>query len=230
MKTVLMVDDEAKIREVVASYLENEGFKTQEAGTGAEALQHVAKGSIDLVILDLMLPDMMGEQVCRQIRQRSSVPILMLTAKVAADDRIEGLTLGADDYLTKPFNPRELVARVRAILRRSTETGLLADRIHFAEGLVIDTRRHEVFKKERPLNLTPNEYRLLISLARHPDRTFTREQLIEKVLGFDFDGDARTIDQHIKNLRHKLEVDPKNPQFLVTVYGVGYRFAGGAAL
>ncbi len=228
MKTILMVDDEDKIRDVVVSYLQKDGFRTLEAGTGTEALQMVRNAPIDLVILDLMLPDFPGEQVCQTIRKLSSVPILMLTAKVAEENRIQGLTIGADDYMTKPFDPRELVARVRAILRRTDDHYLLADRISFHnDELVIDSARNEVFSRGEPVNLTPSEYKLLLVLARHPLRQFTREELVEKVLGFDFEGDARAIDQHIKNLRQKIEPDPKQPKYIHTVYGKGYRFVGG---
>lgn len=230
MKTILVVDDEEKIREVVVSYLERSGYKTLEAETGMEALETVRSTALDLVILDLMLPDVTGEEVCQHIRRLSSVPVLMLTAKVALEDRVRGLQLGADDYLVKPFSPREMVERVRAILRRSNEQALLAERISFDDGeLVIDSLDNRVLKHEVPINLTPNEYKLLVVLARNPRRIFTREELIEKVLGFDFEGDVRTIDQHVKNVRHKIESDPKRPKYVVTVYGVGYKFTGGTA-
>jgi DNA-binding response OmpR family regulator len=230
MKTILIVDDEAKIRDVVASYLQKETYRTLEASTGREALEHLNNPAVrlDLCILDLMLPDISGEDVCRQIRRSSALPVLMLTAKVTEDDRIAGLSLGADDYLSKPFSPRELVARVKAILRRSSDHELLADRVEFDGGaLQIDTVKREVCRDRQLLNLTPNEYKLLLVLARHPQRTFAREELVEKVLGYDFEGDPRTIDQHMKNLRQKLEADPKSPRYLLTVYGVGYKFAGG---
>lgn len=229
MKTVLMVDDEEKIRDVVVSYLQKDGFRTIEAGTGAEALESIRNAPIDLVILDLMLPDIPGERICQSIRQLSSVPILMLTAKVAENNRIHGLTIGADDYMTKPFDPRELVARVRAILRRTDEHHLLADYIAFNDDeLVIDSVRNEVFSHGELISLTPTEFKLLLVLARHPQRQFSREDLVEKVLGFDFEGDSRAIDQHIKNLRQKIEPDPKQPKYIATVYGRGYRFVGGA--
>jgi two-component system, OmpR family, response regulator ResD len=228
MKTILIVDDEEKIREVVVSYLQNEGYATVEAGTGNKALEFVQGGNVDLLILDLMLPDMSGEDVCRAIRQFSSVPVIMLTAKASEDDRVQGLTLGADDYVVKPFSPRELTARVKANLRRAQDDTLLAETISFQnDDLIIRPIKHEVYKKGNLISLTPNEYKLLLILARHPNRTFTREELIEKVLGFDFEGDARSIDQHIKNLRQKIESDPKKPQYIVTVFSVGYRFTGG---
>jgi two-component system response regulator ResD len=226
MKTILIVDDEEKIREVIASYLYSEGYRVFEAQTGAEALHHVRNESIDLVVLDLMLPDMPGEEVCRTIRQHLSIAVLMLTAKVSEDVRVHGLSLGADDYVLKPFSLRELAARTKVILRRANDDTLLADCISFGE-LEIDTAKHEVYKRGELVNLTPNEFKLLLILARHPERTFIRDELIEKVLGFDFEGDVRTIDQHIKNLRQKIENDPKQPQYIVTVFGVGYRFIGG---
>jgi two-component system response regulator ResD len=228
MKTILIVDDEEKIREAVASYLQNEGYATVEAGTGDKALEFVRGGNVDLLILDLMLPDMPGEDVCRAIRQFSPVPVIMLTAKVSEDDRVQGLTIGADDYVVKPFSPRELTARVKAILRRAQDDTLLAETISFQnDDLVIRPMKHEVYKIGDLINLTPNEYKLLLILGRHPNRTFTREELIEKVLGFDFEGDTRSIDQHVKNLRQKIESDPKKPQYIVTVFSVGYRFTGG---
>jgi len=229
MKTILIVDDEAKIRDVVASYLRKDGFRALEAAGGDEALRTIRDGQVDLVILDLMLPDMAGEDVCRAIRRASAVPILMLTAKAAEDSRIQGLTIGADDYLVKPFDPREVAARVRAILRRADGDGLLADRISFDGGaLAIDAVRQEVTLHGQKVGLTPNEYKLLLTLARHPQRAFAREELVAKVLGFDFDGDDRAIDQHVKNLRHKIEPDPKQPKYIQTVYGSGYRFIGGS--
>lgn len=229
MKSILIVDDEEKIRDVISSYLVKEGYNVVEAGTGIEALSFIESTAIDLVILDLMLPDIPGEEVCQKIRQQSSVPILMLTAKVSENNRIQGLSLGADDYLIKPFDVRELVARVRAILRRSDDSYLLADRVSFNDGeLIIDVLRHEVYLNGAPIVLTPNEYKLLMVLARHPQRHFTREELVEKVYGFDYAGDVRSIDQHVKNLRQKIEPDPKKPEYIVTLYGVGYRFMGGS--
>lgn len=214
---------------VVASYLQNNGFRTLEADTGSAALQTVRNTPVDLIILDLMPPDFSGEEVCRIIRRISSVPILMLTAKVTGENRIHSLSIGADDYMIKPFDPSELVARVRAVLRRSDDVHLLADRISFHDGeLTIDSVRHEVIFRSQPVNLTPSEFKLLLLLARHPQRPFSREELAEKVMGFDFDGDMRAIDQHIKNLRQNIEPDPRQPKYIATVYGSGYRFIGGA--
>lgn len=228
MKTILVVDDEAKIRDVVVSYLRNEGFRTLEAETGGEAINYVQNRTVDFVILDLMLPDMAGERVCQAIRQMHSVPILMLTAKVSENNRINGLSLGADDYVAKPFDPREIVARVRAIMRRSDDQLLLADRLAFNEGhLTIDSMKQQVFSDGHLVSMTPSEYKLLLALAKYPQRHFTREELVERVLGYDFEGDIRVIDQHVKNIRHKIERDAKAPVYIVTVYGTGYRFAGG---
>ncbi|WP_317952666.1 response regulator transcription factor [Paenibacillus chitinolyticus] len=227
MKTILVVDDEDKIREVIVSYLENEGFRTLEAGSGQEALRTVRQGGVDLLVLDLMLPDMDGEQVCREIRRSDAVPVLMLTAKASKTNQIHGLSLGADDYLTKPFDPRELVARVRAVLRRSDDSQLLADRVSYRNGhLEIDSLRQVVFCQGERVSLTPIEYKLLIALARYPKRSFTRDELVDKIMGFAYDGDVRTIDQHVKNIRQKIEKDPKNPVYIQTVYGAGYRFSG----
>lgn len=224
MKNVLIVDDEEKIREVIASYLNKEEYHTREAATGTEALEILQSEPVHLIILDLMLPDLPGEEVCQQIRRFSAVPILMLTAKSAEDERVQGLLMGADDYVVKPFSPREVVARVKAILRR-TEQDLLAERLTFGE-LLIDTGQRKVFRHGQMVNLTPMEYKLLLILARHPHRAFSREELIEKLFGFDYEGDLRTIDQHVKNLRHKIEPIPSDPMYIQTVYGFGYRFVG----
>ncbi len=226
MKSILIVDDEEKIRDVIASYLQNEGFQTREAANGKQAVEMIRRFPIYLMILDLMLPDLSGEEVCQQVRQISPVPILMLTAKAAEEDRLTGLAIGADDYVAKPFSPREVVARVKVILRR-TGNDLLADHISFQNGdLVIDTVKRKVNKKEEEVTLTSVEYKLLTVLARHPGRSFAREELIEKVFGYDYPGEIRTIDQHIKNLRHKIETDPSCPVYILTVYGFGYRFGG----
>lgn len=228
MKTILVIDDEIKICEVISSFLATEGFRVVDAQSGLTGLSLFLKEPVDLVILDLMLPDISGEEVCKQIRQQSSVPVLMLTAKVSEDDRVRGLSIGADDYVIKPFSLRELAARIKVILRRSGEDALLADHISFLAGeLEINTPKHEVYKNGEIINLTPNEYKLLLTLARHPGRTFARDELIEKVLGLDFEGDVRTIDQHIKNIRQKIEMDSRQPRIILTVFGVGYRFIGG---
>jgi DNA-binding response OmpR family regulator len=211
MKRILIVDDEEKIRDVISSYLQKEGFEILEAQTGREALEFTKSEALDFIILDLMLPDISGEEVCKILRQEQSVPILMLTAKVTENDMIHGLSIGADDYMVKPFSPRELVVRVKTILRRANEGQLLADTISYNNGeLTIDNVQQVVKYQNKQISLTPIEYKLLVVLAKHPGRTYTREDLVEKVLGFDFEGDSRTIDQHIKNLRQKIEKILKN--------------------
>ncbi|MFV9567699.1 response regulator transcription factor [Thermoanaerobacter mathranii] len=227
-KKILVVDDEIKILEVVKSYLEREGFSVITETNGNNVLDTFKKEKPDLVILDLMLPGISGEELCKRIRQFSNVPILMLTAKVQESDKINGFSIGADDYLTKPFSPRELVMRVKAILRRTTDDVPLAEVISFNnDDLVVDFKAHTVKKKGVVVNLTPNEFKILKFLIRNPNRVFTREELIEKVMGFDYEGYDRTIDAHIKNLRQKIEDDTKNPTYIKTVYGVGYKFGDG---
>lgn len=220
--TILIVDDEPKIVEVLTLYLKADGFHVIAAETGMEALKLARAYPLGLIVLDLMLPDISGEEVCREIRAFSRVPILMLTAKSAEADRVAGLSIGADDYLVKPFSPRELAARVRAILRRTGDHKVLADLIQIGE-LQISLMEKTVQKRNAPVGLTPNEYRLLVTLARHPGRIWSREELVAEVLGIDFDGIDRTIDTHIKNLRQKIEDDPREPQFIKTVYKLGYR-------
>jgi len=225
---ILVVDDEAKIVEVVKSYLENSGYTVCEAYSGKEALEKFEKENPTLVILDLMLPDITGEEICKILRKRSRVPIIMLTAKVEEEDILKGLNMGADDYVTKPFSPRQLVARVEAVLRRANDALIPLSRIiSFNNGdLVIDTLKYEVKKGGEVVNLTPNEYKLLLTMVKYPDKAFTRDELICMALGDDFDGYDRTIDTHIKNIRQKIETDPKNPKYILTVHGIGYRFVG----
>jgi DNA-binding response OmpR family regulator len=223
-KKILLVEDEKNIRDAVAAYLEHENYSVTHAGDGVIALELFNKDEFDLVVLDLMLPRLPGEEVCRTIRETSSIPIIMLTAKGGVEDRVLGLELGADDYLVKPFSPRELVARVRALLRRSLGGDELSREQIDLGSIVIDTAGHKVFKNGEPVDMTASEYKLLVTLARSPGRVFTRMELVKKVLGYDFDGYERTIDSHVKNLRAKLDDDPKNPRWLFTVHGVGYRF------
>jgi DNA-binding response OmpR family regulator len=226
-KRVLVVDDEPSVQEVVRGYLEKDGYHVFVAGTGGEGLALAERIKPGLVVLDLMLPDRSGEEICREIRSRSDVPILMLTAKASEDERVEGLALGADDYLVKPFSPRELVLRVRAILRRTqgAETPLVAT-LSFDDGaLEIDTVQREVRHNGEVIELTPNEYRLLVTLARYPGRVYSRFELINHVQGYEYEGYERTIDAHVKNLRKKIEPDPKHPRYVETVFGVGYRLA-----
>lgn len=222
---ILAIDDEEKILDVIKAYLEREGYSVFTETNGANAINTFKSLKPDLVILDLMLPGLSGEEICSKIRAISKVPILMLTAKVEEDDKVYGFSIGADDYLTKPFSPRELTMRVKAILRRTKDDMALNDIFSFNDGdLVIDTRSYEVKKSGEIVNLTPNEYKLLTVMAQNPNRVFTRGELIEKVMGYDFEGFDRTIDAHIKNLRQKIEDDPKNPVYIKTVYGAGYKF------
>ena len=222
--TILVVDDERKIRDLVRSYLEREGYAVLVADSGQRALEAMERAHPDLVVLDLMLPDVSGEEVARSVRDHSGVPIIMLTAKAGEDDRVTGLRLGADDYLVKPFSPRELVARVEAVLRRASG-GAANGPISFdGGGLRIDREAREVLVAGRTVPLTRSEFDLLLALASHPGRVFSRYELTTKVQGYDFDGYERTIDAHVKNLRRKLGEDPKRPTYVLTVTGVGYKF------
>jgi len=226
-RKIVVIDDEQSVREVVRAYLEKDGYQVFVAGNGAEGLALAERVGPALIVLDLMLPDISGEEICAEVRGRSDVPILMLTAKASADDRVAGLVSGADDYLVKPFSPRELVARVRAVLRRTQgiESPLVA-RLSFDGGrLEIDTVQHLVRRDGEAVDLTPNEFKLLSTLARYPGRAYSRFELVERVQGYDFDGDERTIDVHVKNLRKKIEPDPAHPRYVETVTGVGYRLA-----
>lgn len=227
-KSILVVDDEPKIVEVVKSYLENSGYRVQVAYDGHQALQLFDKTQFSLVILDLMLPDMTGEQICQTLRKKSRVPIIMLTAKIEEENILQGLDMGADDYVTKPFSPRQLIARVKALLRRAEEdVAPLSQVFSFNEGdLVINLESHEVTKQGNPVNLTPNEFKLLTALLKYPKKAFTREELIMQAMGADFEGYDRIIDTHIKNLRQKIETDGRNHQYILTVHGIGYRFGG----
>jgi DNA-binding response OmpR family regulator len=224
---IVVIDDEPSVQEVVKAYLEKDGYLVYVAGNGADGLALAERTKPALIVLDLMLPDISGEEVCREIRSRSDVPILMLTAKAGEEERIEGLQIGADDYLVKPFSPRELVARVRAVLRRTqgVETPLVAV-VSLDEGrLEIDTVQHVVRCEGVDVALTPNEYKLLITLARYPGRVYSRYELVNHVQGYDYEGYERTIDVHVKNLRKKIEPNPRKPRYVETVTGVGYRLA-----
>lgn len=225
---ILIVDDEEKIVQVVKSYLEHTGYTVYEAYNGKQALEFVDKLEPSLIILDLMLPDITGEEICKKIRKHSRVPIIMLTAKIEENDILEGLEIGADDYVSKPFSPKQLVARVTALLRRTTDEPFpLSNLISYYNGdLIINSMKHEVRKNGNIINLTPNEYKILMTLIKYPKKTFTREELINIALGENFDGYDRTIDTHIKNLRQKVETDSRLPKYILTVYGVGYRFGG----
>jgi DNA-binding response OmpR family regulator len=221
--TVLVVEDEGKLRELVRSYLERAGFTVLSTGSGAEAITMAADASPDLVVLDLGLPDVPGETVAREVRAAAAVPIVILTAKSTEEDRIAGLELGADDYVTKPFSPRELVLRVQAVLRRG---GPAAARgvTSYGEGvLVIDESRREVTVRGQAADLTPTEWGILVALATVPGRVYSRYELINRVRGYEFEGYERTVDSHVKNLRRKIADDPSDPQIVQTVLGGGYR-------
>jgi two-component system, OmpR family, alkaline phosphatase synthesis response regulator PhoP len=221
---ILVVDDEAKIVRLARDYLERSGFRVVAAGDGRTAPAIARHDRPDLIVLDLNLPDVDGLDVCRTLRRDSAVPIIMLTARVEESERLIGLELGADDYITKPFSPRELVARVRAVLRR-VQGGLQQSGIIRVADLEIDLNGHRVARDGLPLQLTRTEFNLLALLARHPGQTFTREQLIDRLFGVDYEGFARSVDAHVKHLRQKLEVDANQPRYVLTVYGVGYKFA-----
>lgn len=223
-KRILIVEDETVIRDAVSAYLERENYAVRGVGDGQSAVEEFQKHSFDLVILDLMLPKLSGERVCRAIRDVSNVPIIMLTAKGEVEDRIIGLELGADDYLVKPFSPRELVARVRALFRRTYKEAEPQSEVLEYGVLTIDISGHKVLIRGEEVDLTASEFKLLTTLARYPGRVYSRMELVEKVLGYDFEGYERTIDSHVKNLRAKLGDDPRNPHWLFTVHGVGYRF------
>jgi DNA-binding response OmpR family regulator len=224
---VLVVDDEAAIRDLVGSYLRNEGFDVDEAVDGETALARFAERAPDLVVLDLRLPGIGGLDVLREIRRTSSVYVIVLTARADEADKLVGLELGADDYVTKPFSPRELVARVRAVLRRPRDGGdASVDDVMRFEGLTVDVGRHEVRVDERLVELTGLEFQLLAALAESPGRVFTRRQLIERIWGWDFYGDERLVDVHIGNLRRAIGDSADDPRFVGTVRGVGYKCVG----
>lgn len=223
-RRILLVEDEKNIRDAVAAYLERAGYWVTPAADGQEAVDAFSLHQFDLVILDLMLPRLPGEKVCRIIRDTSDAPIIMLTAKGEVEDRIVGLELGADDYLIKPFSPRELVARVRALLRRAHIDSEPQREVLDFGGLTIDLNGHKVLVNDEEVDLTASEFKLLTTLSRYPGRVYSRMELVEKVLGYDFEGYERTIDSHVKNLRAKIGDDPRNPRWIYTVHGVGYRF------
>jgi DNA-binding response OmpR family regulator len=223
-QTVLVVDDEPRIAAIAADYLRHAGYAVLTAGDGAEALALARARRPDLVVLDLGLPRLGGLEVARTLRAERAVPIVMLTARVEESDRLLGLELGADDYITKPFSPRELVARVKAVLRR-TEKGAPADGLLRLGDLTLDPARLTVTRGEAGIDLTPTEFQLLATLARHPGRVFTRTQLLDAVRGDAGESFDRAIDAHVKNVRRKIEPDTRNPRYVLTVYGVGYKAA-----
>ena len=222
---VLVIDDEPSVHDVARGYLEREGYQVLAAISGRDGLAMARDMRPALIVLDRMLPDLSGEEICSAVRTESAIPILMLSARAGEDERIRGLDLGADDYMTKPFSPRELVARVRALLRR-------AERIEVNNGsarsfdsgrLRLDLDRHEVTVDNERVNLTPSEWRLLVALCESPGRVYSRFELINRVQGYDYEGYERTMDAHVKNLRRKIEPDPSSPRYVETVHGVGYR-------
>jgi DNA-binding response OmpR family regulator len=221
--TVLIVEDERKLRELVRSYLEQAGFTVLSTGSGAEAITMAAAAAPDLVVLDLGLPDVGGDTVARELRATGSVPIVMLTARSTEEDRIAGLELGADDYLTKPFSPRELVLRVQAVLRRGGPVATQGVASYGGGVLVVDEPRRTVLVRGAAADLTPTEWGVLGALAAVPGRVYSRYELINRVRGYEFEGYERTIDSHVKNLRRKIEADPGNPVIVQTVLGGGYR-------
>ncbi len=225
MRTILVVEDEMKIARLVRDYLEDAGFEVIVAGDGTAALASARGSKPDLVVLDLGLPGRDGLDVTREIRRRSTVPIVMLTARGSEADRVAGLELGADDYVVKPFSPRELVARIRAVLRRTEAVRTGGPEVLRAAGVEVDLPRMRVAIDGRPVDLTPTEFELLATLVREPGRVFTRSQLLEAIRGVAFESYERAIDAHVKNIRRKIEPTPGRPRYLLTVHGVGYRFA-----
>jgi len=224
-KTILIVEDELKLVEILKANFEHQSFNVVTTQDGISAIELARDLPISLVLLDLMIPKLSGEQVCQTIRQFSRVPIIMLTARSTEENIIDGLKLGADDYITKPFSLKELNARVDSVLRRS-ETSILPlfQSMKFDGGLEIDLNKKSVTKSNNDIHLTPNEFRLLSVLIHHPNRVFTRIELVDYAFGSDFDGYDRTIDTHIKNIRNKIEDNPKKPIYIQTVFGLGYRF------
>jgi len=223
-KTVMVVDDEERLVRLVSTYLEQEGFRVVSARNGREALFTARREKPDLIVLDVMMPEMDGLEFLRLHRKDRETPVIMLTARVEETDRVLGLEMGADDYVTKPFSPRELTARVRAVLRRSGQTAPVAEVLR-AKDIVVDRSAHSVQVGDRIVDLTPSEFDLLATLMAAPGRVYSRLELLDRVQGTAFEGYERTIDVHVKNLRAKIEADPKQPKYVETVYGIGYRFA-----
>lgn len=224
MSTILIVDDEINILEIIKLYLEKEGYNVLTASNGKEALKLIASEEIMLIVLDLMLPDVSGEEICQKVRETSSVPIIMVTAKTSEEDIISGLNMGADDYITKPFSPRQLVARVSSTLRR-TKTVEPSTKLQKGD-LVVDLESRTLHKNGDEIILTKSEYDILVQIMNRPQKVFTRDEIITYTFEDTSDIFDRTIDTHIKNLRKKIEDNPKTPKYIVTVYGVGYRFGG----
>ena len=225
MTRVLVVEDEESYREALAYMLRKEGFDVIEAANGQLGLEEFDRNGADIVLLDLMMPGLPGTEVCRQLRLRGSVPVIMVTARDAEVDKVVGLELGADDYVTKPFSHRELVARIRAVLRRGQDVELVPDVVE-SGGVRMDVERHTVSVKGEPVRLALKEFELLEMLLRNAGRVMTRGQLIDRIWGADYVGDTKTLDVHVKRLRSKIEPDPAQPRYLVTVRGLGYKFEG----
>lgn len=227
MRKILVVDDEPKLLNMVSDYLKSEGYKVVQAHLGKAALDEALspRADIDLIVLDLMLPDMSGLDVCRAIRNKSNVPIIMLTAKAEEVDKLIGLEMGADDYITKPFSLRELGARIRAVLRRTEGSGArqAPSETVTVGDLVVDNAKHQVYVAGQPVSLTPTEFKILSILASYPGRVYSRLQLVDAVLGESYEGYERSIDTHVSNIRRKIEKDPGEPKYIKTVYGVGYK-------
>ncbi|MGG7077036.1 response regulator [Clostridium sardiniense] len=224
-ENILIVDDEFKILEVVKIYLEKEGYIVYTASNGIDALKIFEKNNIDLLVLDLMLPNISGEEVCQKIRETSDVSIIMLTAKCDEDNVLNGFNIGTDDYVTKPFSPKQLVARVNAVLKRCGN--LNENKLMFRNGdLIIDADKFEVIKDNKIVNLTASEFKILLELARNPKKVFTRSELIDKVIGEENYVYDRIIDSHIKNIRAKIEDGSKGNKYIITVHGIGYKFGG----
>jgi two-component system, OmpR family, alkaline phosphatase synthesis response regulator PhoP len=226
---ILVIDDEPKIVKLARDYLEQSGFRVAVAGDGTSGIAAARQERPDLIVLDLNLPGSDGLDVCRVLRRDSDVPIIMLTARAEETDRLIGLELGADDYIAKPFSPRELVARVRAVLRR-VRGGVQQPGVIRAADLEVDLEGHRVSRAGQPVHLTPTEFTLLATLAQHPGQTFSRDQLITRLYDVAYEGLSRSVDAHVKNLRQKLETDPAEPRYVLTVYGIGYRFTDEAPL
>ena len=224
-KSVLIVDDDVKLVELLELYFQKDGFTVYTANDGLTALKVARDKNPDILVLDLMLPGMDGWDICRTLRRDSEVPILMLTARDEESDRLIGLEIGADDYVTKPFSPKEVVARVKAILRRTKGAAIKPAQVHIGD-VVMNLEQYQVTKGGHPIELTPTEFKILELLATNPGRVFSRLQIVEQTQGYSFEGYERTIDAHVKNLRRKIENNSKEPEFIQTVYGVGYKMAG----
>jgi DNA-binding response OmpR family regulator len=222
----LVVEDDVKTADIVRLYLERDGYRVATAHDGAQGLDTARTNPPDLIVLDLLLPGLSGLDLCRILRRESSVPIIMLTALSTEQNKLTGLDLGADDYLTKPFSPRELVARVRAVLRRAPEESVPGTKALVCGPVSLDLDQRTVLVRGQEVHLTPTEFNILAVLLREPGRVFSRSQLVEQGLGFDYEGMDRTVDVHVLNLRRKIELDPNRPEYIRTVYGVGYKFGG----